>query len=177
MIKFVRFTTAAGLAATLAACNGALHQAEIAAPPTDPFAKALHKGYVALARAEHDENDFTDAAYFAERGLAAAKGAPPKPDRLSHRKLPGETVADLATARKNLSAALNAGAHRHAPAAAADAQIAFDCWMQEQEENLQPFDIADCRGKFSSAMARLQTRPLAVLRESRPRPVPAVLTA
>ena len=35
----------------------------------------------------------------------------------------------------------------------AEAQLEFDCWMQEQEENRQPKDIAACRARFFKALA------------------------
>ena len=177
MKTIARLLTAGGLAASLAACSGTLHQAETAPPPADPFARALQGGYVELAHRERDENDFADADYFAGRGLAAAKGAPPTPQVLASRNLPAKAVAGLAHARKRLGAALDGGAHRQMPLAAADAQIAFDCWIQEQEENLQPLDIANCRSRFASAMTALETEPLATAPDSRPRPVPAVLAA
>lgn len=43
-----------------------------------------------------------------------------------------------------------------APAEAATAQAAFDCWMQEQEENFQPRDIGACQNRYLAAMARLE---------------------
>ncbi len=39
---------------------------------------------------------------------------------------------------------------------AANAQVMFDCWMQEQEENFQPPDIARCRDGFSAAIAAVE---------------------
>ena len=47
---------------------------------------------------------------------------------------------------------LNAGGATRAPEQSARAQTQFDCWMQEQEENYQPEDIAACRAGFLSAM-------------------------
>jgi len=44
--------------------------------------------------------------------------------------------------------------------------VAFDCWMQEQEEGHQPADIADCRAAFDAAMTELDdlaTRLIVVL--------------
>ena len=49
-------------------------------------------------------------------------------------------------------AALTAGARDKAPIQAANAQVNFDCWMQEQEENFQPDDIARCRSGFTQAL-------------------------
>lgn len=43
-----------------------------------------------------------------------------------------------------------------AAAPAAKAQTSFDCWMQEQEEDTQPKDIAACRDAFYAAMAQVE---------------------
>src|SRR3546814_14624397 len=56
-------------------------------------------------------------------------------------------------------AVLAAGAAQSDPTQAAEAQVAFDCWMQEQEENFQPDDIAACRDRFEAAMAGLERAP------------------
>ena len=53
-------------------------------------------------------------------------------------------------------AALAEGAAEKMPADAARAQVAFDCWMQEQEENRQPNDIAACQADFIAAMTTVE---------------------
>lgn len=54
-----------------------------------------------------------------------------------------------------------------APDTAAHAQIMFDCWVQEQEEDIQPDDIAACRNAFYGTVtaAEVALRP--------PSPAPA----
>ncbi|MEX2453914.1 MAG: OmpA family protein, partial [Rhodospirillaceae bacterium] len=161
MSASVKIFVAAGAAALLSACAGHLSEAETAAPPADAFAAALQSGYVALARAERDENDFGDARSFAARALDAAAGRPPAPESLGARRLPQESVPELADARARLMRALDAGARSLSPHDAAEAQFGFDCWMQEQEENFQPDDIAGCRARFLAAAASLESRGLA----------------
>ena len=39
---------------------------------------------------------------------------------------------------------------------AARAQVMFDCWMQEQEENFQTDHIAACRNRFFAALEEVQ---------------------
>ena len=57
---------------------------------------------------------------------------------------------------------------------AANAQVMFDCWMQEQEENFQPPDIARCRDGFSAAIAAVEEalKPKPVMAEPAPEPEP-----
>lgn len=164
-------------AGMLSACSGTLIQAERAAPPADPFARALHAGYAGLAREELNESDFADADAFAARAVAASAGNPPPPENFGARKLPAEKLPALAAARDRLVTALERGAARSAPDRAARAQLAFDCWMQEQEESFQTADIAGCRDRFTAAIAGLDTKPLASLKAPQPRPTPAAIKA
>tara|TARA_R110002126_G_scaffold63684_6_gene163211 strand:+ start:2982 stop:3845 length:864 start_codon:yes stop_codon:yes gene_type:complete len=165
---------AAGL---LSACSGTLIQAENAAAPADPFARALHAGYLDLARGELDESDFADTAAFAARAVASSAGTPPPPENFGARRLPAEKLPELAAARTQLMTALERGAAGSAPDQAARAQLAFDCWMQEQEENFQAADIAACRDRFAAAIRGLDTKPLASVEPAQPRATPATLKA
>ncbi len=167
---------AGSIAGLLSACSGALMQAERATPATDPFAAALQSGYATLAREELDESDFSDADTFAVRALAAAAGKPPAPENFDARKIPSETLPALVDARSRLLAILDGGARTMLPGEAASAQLAFDCWMQEQEEKFQPADIAACRERFTAALAFLESRRLAdAAPGNRPRPTPTSL--
>ena len=157
-------------AGLLSACSGTLIQAERAAPATDPFAAALQTGYATLAREELAESDFGDAETFAARALAAASGKPPTPENFDTRKIPAEKLPALAEARTKLLAALDNGARISTPGQAANAQLAFDCWMQEQEENFQPSDIAACHDRFTAALRVIESKPLASAAPDRPRP-------
>ena len=64
--------------------------------------------------------------------------------------------------------ALDRGGAERAPEAAAEAQLRFDCWMQEQEENFQPGDIAACRGAFVAAVEKVETAVPALARSGAP---------
>ncbi|GAB6054643.1 OmpA family protein [Magnetospira thiophila] len=123
------------------------------------FADALKMEYANLADAERAEDDWSDSAYFNNKGRAAASGADVQPQMIPERGLPDDKVGELTTARVDLMSALPAG-KTSAPAAAARAQAMFDCWMQEQEENFQPEDIAACRDGFYAAMKDLEPKPM-----------------
>src|SRR3546814_14447170 len=68
-------------------------------------------------------------------------------------------VGTLTSSRERLMAVLAAGAAQSDPTQAAEAQVAFDCWMQEQEENFQPDDIAACRERCEAEMAGREREP------------------
>lgn len=139
--------------AGLAACTSTLDVAKQTTPVSDPFAKTLYGQYLALSQSEHEEYDRADRAQFAERALAAATGQPSQPEEVSAREIPVEFQGGLLAARRQLLEALDGGARSKAPEQAARAQAAFDCWLQEREENFQPDDIQACRDRFDAAMA------------------------
>jgi len=68
-------------------------------------------------------------------------------------------------------AALDAGAGETNPARAAEAQVMFDCWMQEQEENWQPEDIARCRDSFYAALEGVEPPAPVAISKAKPQAV------
>jgi OmpA-OmpF porin, OOP family len=131
--------------------------AEAAEPKGSEFNRRLYEGYLALAAAEREEYDWADSGAFSKKALAAAEDQDVTPDSLYDRKLPADARDELSAARKDLIDLLQKGARNKAPGSAAEAQVSFDCWMQEQEENRQPADIATCRERFQAALAQFKT--------------------
>ncbi|RMD70428.1 MAG: OmpA family protein [Gammaproteobacteria bacterium] len=84
------------------------------------------------------------------------RGEMVEPERLSQRILPAYAIQDLLYARLRLMRAFDRGARTRLPRLAAKAQAAFDCWMENQEENTQPQDVNRCRAKFEKAMVRIE---------------------
>ncbi|WP_420349087.1 OmpA family protein [Pelagibius sp.] len=163
----------------LAACAGTqLDQAERTTPGGTAYDRDLYAGYVDLSKNEYDEGDYRDSDTFAMRAMQAAQGDGVEPEPISARNLPGDTVPELSAARDRLVAAQATGAAARKPQDAVEAQIAFDCWMQEQEENRQPGDIAGCRDRFMIAMAALEEQPpvAAAPPPPAPEPVPGPVT-
>lgn len=130
------------------------------------FSYYLTQGYRRLAKHEDHQHDFTNAAKFLARAASADRHEPVAPELLYARVLPLYAVDDLAYARQRLTGALNRGADSRFPRLAAEAQVLFDCWMEQQEENIQPQDVARCRNGFENAMARIE----AAYREKSPLP-------
>lgn len=131
------------------------------APQGNSFDRALRDAYLDLSRVEYNEGDYGNSDRFAERSIAAAQGEQVLPEEISARDLPEDDVGELSDARQSLMAALSGGAGQRDPLNAAEAQVAFDCWMEEQEEDIQPDDIAACRDRFMAAMAQLEPPPAA----------------
>ena len=148
----------------LAACGNQLDRAKSLNPEGSKFDQSLYAGYVDLANSENSEGDYNDSDVFAGRAIASATGGAIAPEAIGSRNLPESHVNELTDARARLMAAMAKGAGEKAPNETAKAQVMFDCWMQEQEENFQPDDIAACRGGYYDAMADVEDaiRPRAV---------------
>ena len=124
------------------------------------FSFYLAQGYRRYAKHEDNANDFEDAAKFLHRAGAVERGERIEPEHLHLRILPVWAVDDLVYARQRLMRALSLGAAERLPKIAANAQVAFDCWMEQQEENIQPHDVARCRKDFEAFIVRLEYPPV-----------------
>jgi len=175
MTKTISSLTAVVCAVAISGCSVQFDEARRAAQAGSAFDRALQTGYIQLARAELDELDLVDTDVFAGRALALSHGKRVPPEPFGARKIPSAAIADLAKARARLIAALERGARDWAPEQAAEAQLRFDCWMQEQEENFQPHDIKACRGAFMVAIEKVEIAAPSLNRSRAPafRAIPA----
>ena len=147
----------AGLA-MLGACSIASEIDTVRRMPVkgDAFQQALHAEYVKLATIEDDEGDTDNAEYFNNKAKMVADGKKVDPTTMKERKIPKNAEDELEAARIALVAVLRGGGPKKAPNQTALAQAMFDCWMEEQEENNQPKDIALCRNAFDAALKRAE---------------------
>lgn len=161
------------LVSALAACGTSVKDLQGVQPSGTAFEQALFEGYAERSRIERAEQHFTASSVFADRALAVANGQTVLPEAIGNRDLPEAAVPEMTAARDRLMAALDKTAREKIPDQAARAQVMFDCWMEEQEEDLQPGDIAACRAGFEDAMAAIDAafaQPMAV---EAPPPPPA----
>ncbi len=147
----------------------AVDEARAATPAGDPFRTTLHAEYLRHAEYEFGPmQDYPDAIFHARKAVAAARGEEVEPAEPASRTLPPTKAGELASAYARLSAVLDGGGREKAPEATARAQAAYDCWLEQQEENFQPDDIASCRRIFEQAIAEAEEA-------LKPEPVPAVI--
>ena len=163
-MKFFKYTLAIAILPLLAACAGGpnIEATKSMANKGSAFNGALQQEYIALAMAEAEEWDMEDAHYFNNKALAAAKGDDVQPQAIKERKITGDARWDLEAARQALRASLLAGSKDYAPKESARAQAMFDCWIQEQEENDNPADVAACMNGFNEALAKVEGMRLAM---------------
>jgi outer membrane protein OmpA-like peptidoglycan-associated protein len=153
-----------------------------------PFTRALHAEYTALGDEAYRESDHLHARRFIRKALAAAHGEEPAPENPRSWFVPSRSRQALYDNHGRLIAALAAGRNDH-PRAAAHAQAMFDCWLEEEHEDIwlrapgvtmyQPEDIAKCRDGFMAAMAELAgpapaaAKPAPLAAKPAPAPAPA----
>ena len=160
-MKIVRYVSLCAGAALLAGCVGQdVNQLNDTTIEGESFTANLAREYRGLANFEAFEmQDWADADYFARKGLLADQGEAVAPADLGEFNLPGESVSELSAARDRLLAAFADGARETYPVEAAIAQTRFDCWVEQQEENIQPDHIAACKDEFFAALALIE-RPV-----------------
>ena len=125
------------------------------APQGSAFVQGLRGGYLDLADEENAANDWGDYSHFARKAVTSARSMNVQPDLVSLRDLSPEQVDELTAARARMMAAFDKEARRKAPFASARAQVAFDCWLEQEEEN-DIDDIARCKEAFETAMAEVE---------------------
>lgn len=100
--------------------------------------------------------DWPDSGHFAAKGLTAAAGAEPYPEHPGDWKVDRRDAPRLISARRRLGAALSADAGTVLPDLTAKAQAAYDCWVEQREENWQLAHIEGCRSDFQHAMVAIE---------------------
>ena len=153
-----RGVLASFLALPLAACFATSDIREVSKVESDGSAydQALTQEYRALAQYEaYQMYDWSDAGTFAKKGLKAAEGARPVPERVADWDL-AYGQQRLTDARKRLAALLARDAADRSPQLAAKAQASYDCWLEQLEEGWQVDHIAACHNNFQTSVITLE---------------------
>jgi len=151
------FLAAAAMLALTACAGQELGNARNAGMDNGEFGNALSAGYLRLAQAEYAETDYADSDYFALRSMqAGTKGGSVDLPAIESRTFPKGDAIYVATARNELEEVFNAGAREKAPQLAAAAQVSYECWIQELEENQQPAQIAACQDQLDGLIPALR---------------------
>jgi len=151
----------------MAGCGSDIQRmASVQASGGSAFTRALTEEYRAFVAEEANEDyDWSGARYYAHKGLAAAGGETVLPEEVAG--VSDGHAGALNDARSRLTAALDGGARDGNPTAAAQAQVAFDCWLHETQEvdskraagALGEGHFAVCRDRFEAAMLLLAPKP------------------
>ena len=125
-------------------------------PQGPAFNRGLRSGYLDYSDLLYDDYDMVDFGHFAFKAVDSAKGENVLPDRVESRKLASADADELAAARARLMAALAQTGRKKAPSHAANAQTAFDCWLERTEGRDAAEKIARCKGTFEDELAEVE---------------------
>lgn len=136
-----------------------LQELRSATPKGTPFQAQLAVRYLKFSEEKAAKYNWIDSGYFADKGLQAAYGHDVPPENLDVWDEPKDKQAGLLEARKKLVGMLQGKAKETQPNVAADAQYFYDCWVENQNNDWQPDEIAYCRDGFEQAMLKLGGAP------------------
>lgn len=143
-------STTATLAFFVAGCDTQkFNELEQAGLDQDRYEHVLASEYKSFAKSEINQYDWPDQQHFAEKGLIAANGGSPGPEKPENWSLSDTDQGSFLKARSDLSNWLVTNAKLSTPARAAKAQASYDCWVEQKEENWQVDDIKNCKGRFA----------------------------
>ncbi|MGB0466845.1 MAG: OmpA family protein [Pontibacterium sp.] len=121
------------------------------------FERYLSEGYHQHASREDREHDFADSDWYLERAERSAAGRLVVPELLENRDIPVFAIEELTQARNRLDEAFYRGGSVKVPREAAHAQVMFDCWMEQQEEDIQPHHIEECKSGFFASISQIES--------------------
>ena len=185
MTLSTRTAAVVALPMLLAACAGfELQDMGGVKPVTDQYYSTLYSGY--LGRAEHEQSygHYVSADSYALKARAAAAGqnvtpfTPNDDGAFPDGMVPDNEVSAMMDGRRSLLDVLQAGARTAAPVDAANAQVMYDCWVEEQSyigdfnEDNQPDHAAFCRDNFRRSLGLAQAA-VAPKPQAAPQPAPA----
>ena len=154
-------TVATGLSAVLlASCAGTqLEDTQNLDPQGGAFNAGLYEGYVERSQHEYDYGDYETSDMYAMRAQQAAAGNTVQPlpvdggdFRVDDPGTQDGKLPAIRQARNNLTQVLRQSARTKAPQAAAEAQVAYDCWVEESQAD----HIQECRTRFNQALQTAQ---------------------
>ncbi|MGI9509276.1 MAG: OmpA family protein [Geminicoccaceae bacterium] len=125
-------------------------------PQGPAFNQGLRQGYLDYGDKQYDEVDYKDFIHFAFKAVDSAKGENVLPDEIGERTIPASQVDELTRSRAQLMGAFEQGGRKKAPWQAANAQTAFDCWIERTEEGAIPALIEECKQRFGEELAALE---------------------
>ena len=177
MKSFFRTVCVIALLPLVAACTLALDVpgVQTMTPTGSAFSQGLATGYSGLAQQQAREYDWYAAEVFASKAREAGNGGAPPPELPAdwYDRPGGSPIEavypELMDVRGKLVAKLDGGARDNDGARAAQAQVAYDCWVEEASEPNS--DASGCRKTVLDYLA--QAAP-AIAKASPAAPLPEV---
>ena len=172
MKNLLTITLLSSCAILIGACTTDLQKSQASPPPTGgtEFTRDLSGYYRDMAPNQwNGQSDFQASERFARKSMAAGRGEMVPPDNVVANGPGVRLEPELEAARARLVTALNSGAPARTPNAAARAQAAFDCWLDEASDpilvgsppnpsSVNPWlnsKVQNCRDAYYAAMTEV----------------------
>lgn len=141
----------------LTACDStsSLKELRHAEPSGDAYQAALASRYQDYAESKVAAYDWWTSKYFADKGLMAAYGREVLPEDPASWNIPATMQDEFAEARNQLMAALPTS-KKAQPNESATAVVAYDKWVELQDNGWDEPRIADARDDFFAAIGALK---------------------
>ena len=115
------------------------------------FSNTLSNAYLEFALSEmNDMHDEIDAAYFADKGIKAKTGLKVYPEEIQNWDINDSYVEEASRKRKEILSLYKSKIIEKNPNIIAQAQLGFDCWLEQLEEGWQTKDIEKCYNMMNS---------------------------
>lgn len=160
-----RLALALLLALGLSACTS-LDTLRTTPLPQDAFQARLAADYRGFAEQLSAKDRWSDAEYFAAKGLAAARGSAKLPDTLDRWPTSEADRAALTQAREDVLALLTPETLRQHPGRVAHMIFLFDCWAQQASSH--EIHGSSCKEEFTVMLANLRQRLAGVVEPKAP---------
>ena len=160
MVRYTGLLLAGSFVLGLSACTTALPPEKTEALGM-PFNDELKTRYLQLAASRRESLDW-DYFHFREKAEASLLGDVVHPDNVDDHEICLPWQPDVLAARERLVALLDSGARFQEPGASADAQVDFDCWLDELQaqsrsqascaQASQPSPSSQCKDRLMAGL-------------------------
>jgi OOP family OmpA-OmpF porin len=154
MQQMVKRLVLGSLVMTVTACTTALPPARTPALGM-PFNEEIKTRYLALADANRRAVDW-DYFHFRKKAESALLGDLVLPDEVDARAVPVAVQPEALQLRAKLLDVLDRGARVSEPAAAADAQANFDCWLEELDNSEGAVPASQCKERLVAGLEQIE---------------------
>lgn len=122
------------------------------------FSQELSNEYLRRAKEENYENNYDEEEKMLGKSRAALQGHQIEPEQIYNHDLEERYVPELIHARRRLMWVLSNGGPRTYARQTAVAQVTFDCWVEEQDENYkyQQHEVNACKSRFFKNLTEVE---------------------
>lgn len=121
------------------------------------FSSVLHREYLKLAHKQSDlYSKDIDTHHFSIKASQAMAEGGAQPEYPGDWNLPDSEISEMNDYRERLMVAFENGGSKVSPRLAAEAQVSFDCWIEEVEEGKSLGHKEKCKSAFINKIQALE---------------------